>query len=174
MNCSHPDGVSSANWGSSDMPLSHIEHFLVQTADLAKTRDWYVEVLGMRVGPSPDFKFPVCWLYLGDEPVLHLTEGGANTSGNRREYLGQQSDAVSGSGVVDHVAFRATGLSEMMAHLTRLGVPFKRRMVDDQGLFQLFLMDPNDVKIELNFANSEVNGVGVDLMASDLPKGDNK
>ena len=46
------------------MPLSHIEHFLVQTESIEKTRDWYVRVLGMRVGPNPDFKFPVCWLYL--------------------------------------------------------------------------------------------------------------
>ena len=53
------------------MPLSHIEHFLLQTADMEKTRAWYVDVLGMRVGPNPDFKFPVFWLY----PVsyTHLT-----------------------------------------------------------------------------------------------------
>jgi catechol 2,3-dioxygenase-like lactoylglutathione lyase family enzyme len=151
------------------MPLSHIEHFLIQTADLAKTRDWYVKVLGMEVGPSPDFKFPVVWLYLGGKDVLHLTEGGANTSENRRKYLGQQSEALRGSGVVDHVAFRCTGLPEMMEHLTRLGVPFTKRMVNDQGLFQLFLMDPNDVKVELNFANSETSGVRPELMASELP-----
>jgi catechol 2,3-dioxygenase-like lactoylglutathione lyase family enzyme len=153
------------------MPLSHLEHFLIQTADLATTRDWYVKVLGMRVGPSPDFKFPVCWLYIGEKDVLHLTEGGAKTSENRRKFLGQQSDAVKGTGVVDHVAFRATGLSEMLAHLQELGVPFTKRMVDDQGLFQLFLMDPNDVKVELNFSNSEAGGVDADLMASDLPGG---
>ena len=150
------------------MPLSHLEHFLIQTTDLAATRDWYVRTLGLRVGPSPDFKFPVCWLYLGEKDVLHLTEGGANTSENRKKFLGQQSEAIKGTGVVDHVAFRATGLPEMMEHLAKLGVPFTRRMVNDQGLFQLFLMDPNDVKVELNFANSEVNGVRADLLASDL------
>ena len=150
------------------MPLSHLEHFLIQTTDLAATRDWYVKTLGMRVGPSPDFKFPVCWLYIGDKDVLHLTEGGANTSENRKKFLGQQSEATRGTGVVDHVAFRATGLPEMMEHLNRLGVKYTKRMVDDQGLFQLFLIDPNGVKVELNFANSEVIGVRADLMASDL------
>ena len=156
------------------MPLTHLEHFLIQTADLEKTRDWYVDVLGMRVGPSPDFKFPVYWMYLGDKDVLHLTQGGANTSENRKNYLGQQSEATKGSGVVDHVAFRCTGLAEMMEHLTELGIPFTRRMVNDQGLYQLFLMDPNDVKVELNFANTEVNGVRAQLMASDLPAGDKR
>jgi len=152
------------------MPLAHLEHFLIQTADLAATRDWYVRVLGMREGWHPDFKFPVVWLYVGDQPVLHLCEGGANVPENRKRYLGQQSEATHGSGVVDHVAFRATGLPEMLAHLRREGVSFTQRMVSDQGLYQVFLIDPNGVKIELNFANSEAieHGITPELKASEL------
>ena len=120
-------------------------------SDLEKTRDWYVEVLGMRVGAHPDFKFPVYWLYLGDRDVIHLTQGGAGVSENRLKYLGQQSTASSGSGVVDHVAFRAAGLLDMIAHLEKKGIDFKERRVNDQGLYQLFLLDPNGVKIEAQF-----------------------
>ena len=80
------------------MPLSHLEHFLLQTADMDKTREWYVKVLGMRVGPSPDFKFPVFWLYLGDKDVVHVTQGGKDISENRKKYVGQQSEAIEGSG----------------------------------------------------------------------------
>ena len=151
------------------MPLTHLEHFLIQTADLDGTRDWYAEVLGMVSGPHPDFKIPVHWMYIGDEPVLHLAEGGAEVSENRMKYLGQQSTAVSGSGVVDHVAFRATGLQDMINHLDAKGVGYTKRQVDDQGLFQLFLMDPNDVKVELNFANEEALEIQADIMAADLP-----
>jgi catechol 2,3-dioxygenase-like lactoylglutathione lyase family enzyme len=151
------------------MPLSHIEHFLLQTADMEKTRRWYVDVLGMRVGPNPDFKFPVFWLYLGDRDVVHVTEGGAGVSENRKRYVGQESQATSGSGAVDHIAFRATGLREMIARLESLGVDFKQRQVDDQGLYQLFMFDPNGVKIELNFANTEAAGLRPGLKASELP-----
>jgi len=107
------------------MPLSHLEHYLIQAEDLEATRDWYVRVLGMRSGAHPDFGFPVYWLYLGERDVLHLTQGGAGTSEKRKQYLGQESEATRGSGVIDHVAFRATGLAEMLAHLDRLGVAFK-------------------------------------------------
>ena len=151
------------------MPLSHIEHFLLQTADMQKTREWYVNVLGMRVGPSPDFKFPVFWLYLGDKDVVHVTEGGGKVSENRKRYVGQESQATAGSGAIDHLAFRATGLREMMAHLTSLGVDFKQRQVDDQGLYQLFMFDPNGVKIELNYASTEAEGLRAAVMASELP-----
>jgi catechol 2,3-dioxygenase-like lactoylglutathione lyase family enzyme len=150
------------------MPLNHLEHFLIQCADIEATRDWYVRVLGLTEGPHPDFKFPVCWLYIGDKDVIHLTQGGKDVSENRRRYLGQQSEALQGSGVVDHVAFRCTGLGETMAHLKALEVPFNQRRVNDQGLYQLFLIDPNGVKIELNFAALEAQGIEPELKASDL------
>src|SRR5690606_303186 len=137
------------------MPVSHLEHFLIQTVDIKATRDWYVDVLGFHEGPHPDFKFPVVWLYLGDRDVVHLTEGGKNVSANRKAYLGQQSEATQGSGVIDHMAFRCTGLRGMMEHLRDRQMAFHQRMVGDQGLFQLFLFDPNGIKIELNFSNAE-------------------
>ncbi len=151
------------------MPLSHIEHFLLQTADMEKTRAWYVNVLGMRVGPNPDFKFPVFWLYLGDKDVVHVTVGGKDISENRKEYVGQQSEVIEGTGVIDHLAFRATGLRGMIAHLKKLGVDFKQRQVDDEGLYQLFMFDPNGVKIELNYSNAEAEGLRAEVTASELP-----
>jgi catechol 2,3-dioxygenase-like lactoylglutathione lyase family enzyme len=148
------------------MPLQHLEHFLIQTEDLESTKDWFVDVLGMKVGPAPDFKFPVYWLYLGDTDVLHLTHGGAKASANRLKYLGQESTATRGSGVVDHVAFRATGLIDMIDRFEKKGIAFRERRVDNQGLYQLFLIDPNGVKIELNFEAAEAEGREPELMAS--------
>lgn len=150
------------------MPLCNIDHYLIQTIDLEGTKDWYCDILGMHVGESPDFKMPVYWLYLGDKDVLHLAEGGANVSENRLKYLGQQSTDTHGSGVVDHIGFRCTGLKEMMGHLDSRAIDYTRRQVDDQGLFQLFLMDPNGVKVELNFDAAEAEGIRADVMATDL------
>ena len=70
--------------------------------------------------------------------------------------------------MIDHVAFRATGLAEMLAHLDELGVAYKERQVDNQGLYQLFLFDPNGVKVELNFSAAEAKGRRAAVMASDL------
>ncbi len=58
-----------------------------------------------------------------------------------------------------------------MAHLRALGIEFKQRMVSDQGLYQLFMFDPNGVKIELNFPNAEAIALGIkpEVMASELP-----
>ena len=150
------------------MPVSHLEHFLIQTDDIERTCDWYVRVLGFRVGPSPDFRFPVKWLYLGEQDVIHVCEGGAAVSEARRRYLGQQSEDLRGSGVIDHVAFRCSGLQEMLARLKNAGVEFNERQVDDQALYQVFLFDPNGVKVELNFAAAEATGRRAAVTAADL------
>lgn len=153
------------------MALERIDHYLLQTTDLAATRDWYVKTLGMREGPHPDFKFPVVWLYLGDKDAIHVSEGGRNVSENRKRYLGQESQAEKGSGVIDHVAFYGTGLKQMIEHLKQLGIPFQQRRVDDQGLYQLFFKDPvNDVKIELSYAGAEADAAGIkpELTAAEL------
>ena len=155
------------------MPLLHMEHFLLQTEDIEATKDWYVKVLGLRVGPCPDFKFPVYWLYLGDRDVLHITTGGKSVSDNRKKYVGQESDATRGTGVIDHVAFRATGLEAMIEQLNRNSIEFKERQVDDQGLYQLFLFDPNGMKVELNFANSEAKNRKAPVMASTFDRAPN-
>lgn len=154
------------------MPLQRLQHVLIQTTDLPGTVRWWQEVLGLEPGPHPDFGFPVAWLYLGGEDVLHVTEGGAQVSANRRAYLAQQSQAERGTGVLDHIAFHATDLPGMLARLEAHGVRFTSRRADAQGLFQLFLLDPNGVKVELNFDGREADAAGIapELMASDLPR----
>ncbi|MDH5220283.1 MAG: hypothetical protein OEW94_03520, partial [Betaproteobacteria bacterium] len=69
--------------------------------------------------------------------------------------------------------FSGTGLKGMIEHLQALGIPFTQRMVDDQGLYQLFLKDPvNDVKVELSYANAEAIAAGIqpELKASELSR----
>jgi len=150
------------------MPLSHLEHALIQTTDMEGTKNWYVDVLGMKVGPHPDFKVPVYWLYIGDTDVLHIAEGGKNVPEARLKYAGQQSTDTYGSGVVDHLAFRCSGLDQMIANLKQRKIAFKERQVDNQGLYQLFLIDPNGVKIELNFPAAEAKGRRAEIMGTDL------
>jgi len=153
------------------MPLTHIDHYLLQVEDLEASKNWYVRVLGLEEGPHPDFKAPVYWLYANGVPVLHMTVGGKNVSENRLRYLGQESQATEGSGVIDHIAYKATGLRDMIKHLDAEGADYTKRQVNDQGAFQLFVKGPDGVKVELNFDVAEADGIEPELLASDLPDG---
>jgi catechol 2,3-dioxygenase-like lactoylglutathione lyase family enzyme len=151
------------------MPISHIEHFLVAADDIDATRDWYARVLGMQPGPHPDFGFPVHWMYVNGVDVVHIGPSAKSAGEIQKKYLGrssQQSEA--GTGAVDHIAFRATGLRDMLQHLRAERVSFSQRRANGQALFQLFLYDPNGIKIELNYAAEEAEGIRPELMASEL------
>ena len=153
------------------MPLSHIEHLLVAADDIDATRDWYARVLGLKSGPHPDFGFPVHWMYSGEVDLVHIGPSARRAGEIQKKYLGRTSqDAGAGTGAIDHIAFRATGLRGMLEHLRREKISFSQRRANGQALFQLFLFDPNGIKVELNYAAAEAEGIEPELMASDLIK----
>jgi catechol 2,3-dioxygenase-like lactoylglutathione lyase family enzyme len=138
-----------------------LNHFSVRTLDLEATRDFYERVLRLTVGPRPDFPFPGLWMYRGDHSdtanaVVHVIGIDRNDPEGLKKYLGDRDvSTLHGSGAVDHVAFFATGLAGMLAHLRAQGVPVRERTVPTLGLHQLFLDDPNGVVIELNYPAAE-------------------
>ena len=138
-----------------------LNHVSIRTADLEACRRFYVEVLGLRVGPRPDFPFPGLWLYGGDDPatsqpVVHVIGVDRDDPSGLSGYLGERTgQPVRGSGAVDHVAFAATGLSAMRVRLARLGLAIHERTVPGLGLRQLFLTDPDGIVVELNYPASE-------------------
>lgn len=143
-----------------------LNHFSVRTLDLEGTRDFYQRVLGLTVGPRPDFPFPGAWLYRGDHgdvanAVVHLIGMDPKDPQGLKDYLGDRDpSALRGTGAVDHVAFFATGLAAMLEHLRKQGVAVRERTVPNIGLHQLFLQDPNGVVVELNYPAAEKTALG--------------
>lgn len=138
-----------------------LNHFSIRTADLDASRVFYADVLGLTVGPRPDFPFPGVWMYRGDHgdvanAAVHLIGIDRRDPSGLKGYLGDRDEAASkGSGAVDHIAFFATGLSRMREHLRARNVPFRERTTPSIGLHQLFVDDPNGVVIELNYPAAE-------------------
>ncbi len=123
------------------MTVSALDHVNVRTADLEATRRFYVDVLGLRDGDRPGFTSVGAWLYSGDAPLVHLVA---------------RDDALDGpTGAVDHIAFRARGLADVIARLDDRAIAYTRRTVPGRGITQVFLHDPNGVQIELCFAADE-------------------
>jgi catechol 2,3-dioxygenase-like lactoylglutathione lyase family enzyme len=138
-----------------------INHFSIRTTDLPATRVFYEDVLGLVVGPRPAFAFPGLWMYTGDtsevvNATVHIIGMDANDPEGLKQYLGDRDpSSLKGTGAVDHLAFFAEGLSDMLVHLKTRGIEPRARTVPSIGLHQLFLTDPNGVVIELNYPAAE-------------------
>ena len=150
------------------MGLRFLEHVLILTHDPEGTRDWFCDNLGFRSGDHPDFGFPVYWLYIGAQDVIHI--GKARHSAHQDTYLQTPSDQAGmdyaaagalGSGRIDHLCLNCDGMGEFVERLTRRGVVFSERKAHNSNLYQLFMREPiNGIKVELNFAWEEAVKMG--------------
>jgi catechol 2,3-dioxygenase-like lactoylglutathione lyase family enzyme len=124
--------------------LLSLGHVTVLSTDLARTERFYGDLLGLRVGPRPAIPIPGCWLYLGDQAVLHV--------------LARQSAAPADPGkpAIDHFALDASDRAAFEHRLQAAGHPFESRRLADSGIWQIFLTDPDGARVELSFAPPEV------------------
>jgi len=120
--------------------VGRLDHYNVSTRNLGATVRFYEDVLGFVNGPRPPFDFPGAWLYSDGHPVLHLNDISPTDTPQRPD-----------SGVIDHVAFGSRGFEEMKQHLGQKGVQFRVNNVPNSTRRQIFLTDPNNVLIELNY-----------------------
>jgi catechol 2,3-dioxygenase-like lactoylglutathione lyase family enzyme len=132
------------------MSVSGIEHVLVLSDDIERTRAFYCDVVGLEVGARPPLAFPGYWLYAGGSApaCMHLAD--------RRSYAAHAAELGlsvperdAGVGPVDHVAFNAADYDTLIARLERAGVPAVANVVPG-GPRQLFIEDPNGVRVEMN------------------------
>lgn len=143
------------------MPIGRLDHYSIRTLDVEASRRFYTEVMGFQVGFRPPFDFPGLWLYNGPQypesnGVVHIVGVNLNDSQGLKAYLGDRDlESLKGTGTVDHMAFRATGLTEMRARLKRLDIAYRERTVPTLGLHQVFFEDPSSVTIELNYPAAE-------------------
>ncbi len=116
-----------------------LDHINVYTSDLAGTVGFFENVLGLKTGYRPPFKFGGAWLYgSGDEPALvHLVEDASAGPGD--------------TGPLDHVAFRATDLAALTARLDGANIAYDVRIIPGTGAHQVFFAAPFGLKIEVNF-----------------------
>ena len=52
-----------------------LNHYSIRSSNLPACERFYVDVLGLRVGPRPAFAFPGLWLYAGDTTVWGQRRG---------------------------------------------------------------------------------------------------
>ncbi|MFO1273795.1 MAG: VOC family protein [Rubrivivax sp.] len=120
-----------------------MNHFTITAEDRQATLGFYCGLLGLREGHRPDLGFPGAWLYAegGSAALLHI-------------YWDRPMPAQR-TGVIDHMAFTASGLAQTKARFDAAGVPYDLRRQAGSGTWQLFCRDPNGARVELDFDAAE-------------------
>lgn len=128
------------------MPLVRaLDHINIRTADLAATRAFFIDVLGLEEGWRPPFPFPGAWLYAGDKDVVHLVEV-------------DRPGAPSEGSSLDHFAFDISDYDAALARVEQSGLSFRATATPGTSVKQIFVRDANGVTIELNWKGPAPRG----------------
>jgi len=129
------------------MTVKNLNHVNIQTRDMAGTIAFYHDLLGLepRVAPERD-PSERQWLYdTRGMAVIHLNLAGTDTTIAREVVPGAPT------GAIHHVAFECDGFDETVAKLKSRGLDYGFAEIPAIGLRQVFVTDPNNVLLELNF-----------------------
>lgn len=138
------------------MPLTSLNHYLIVSKNLERSKKFYQQVLGMELAERPDFGFPGYWLKLGDDICVHLASQDPNRI--RDQFLlKKHPKGTKGSGSLDHIAFLARDPQDVRSRIRKSKVEMHFRSFPDAKLFQIFLKDPDEVTIELNFLGEVID-----------------
>ena len=119
--------------------LDSLDHITVITKDLKKTKDFYVNILGMNIDyDRPPFKFDGIWLSLNKRAVVHVVV---------KEELIIDENLLP---TLDLVAFRAKDMKKIKLNLKENSISYDERITPDNKISQIFLKDPNGIKIEIS------------------------
>jgi catechol 2,3-dioxygenase-like lactoylglutathione lyase family enzyme len=119
------------------MTLAALDHVNIRTANLAPMSAFYERVLGMKKGPRPPFSFGGAWHYCGQIAAVHLVEVKRQPAGTEPR--------------LEHFAFRAKGMKNILETLQREKVSFDIRIVPESGVQQFNVLDPDGNHIEIQF-----------------------
>jgi catechol 2,3-dioxygenase-like lactoylglutathione lyase family enzyme len=124
-----------------------LHHVNIETCKLEETRQFYEDVVGLKVGPRPRLSLPGYWMYHDINPVLHLIEIPEN-EGVPPGRLNR----------IDHWASLAEGYDETVEFVKSKGYMYREADIGDDHLKRLFIKDPNGATIELAFLMDKATG----------------
>lgn len=125
--------------------INGLDHINIRTADLAATKAFLIDVLGLAEGWRPPFPFPGAWLYAGDKDVVHLVQ--VDTPA-----------ADSAGSSLDHFAFDISDYDDALARVQKTGLKYRAVETPGTTVKQIFVRDPNGVTIELNWKGERPRG----------------
>ena len=133
-------------------------HVAIKTANLAATRRFYIEVLGLVDAHRPDFGYPGAWLacpHPGGAAIVHIYAGGPA--------LGLEGRAPYGSAAIDHLSLSCSGFAAYRERFIAHGLDWREFLVPGTTLWQLFVYDPSGVQLELTFEGGNEAGAPPDM-----------
>jgi glyoxylase I family protein len=121
--------------------IGFLHHIGICVTDLARAKQFYGEVLGLRELPRPPFDFGGAWYQLGDHQQLHLIVHPPTRTMRRTRDI----DSRDG-----HLAIRVRSYDETLQHLQAHGIECLEARRNLTPWAQIYVTDPDGNVVEFN------------------------
>ena len=130
------------------MEIQLLEHVNVQTTELEKLEEWYIRILGMEKGYRPPFDVKGSWLYAAGVPMIHLVDA--------------RDSSMEKNPRMEHFCMRACGLESFLSRLKENHIPYKTLRVPELRVLQVYISDPDDNHMHIDFQPEEADDLEMD------------
>ena len=127
--------------------INAIDHYNLRSDEkmIETLKDFYINIVGLKLGHRPPFKSKGYWLYAKEKDVLHLSSSKDNVK-----------NLINVNSTLDHVSFSASDKVFFTEILARNNIFFKERYIPEIDIEQLFFKDPAGNGIELIFLDKSL------------------
>jgi len=119
------------------LSIEAVNHIARPTKRLDQCRRFWTEVMGAREITRPGFSFAGSWLYLAGIQIHLIEDDGAP---DPPDYIYSRER---------HLSFAVSDVDAMELVLQQHGVAYKRKVIEDRGIHQIFFRDPDGHLIEI-------------------------
>jgi catechol 2,3-dioxygenase-like lactoylglutathione lyase family enzyme len=144
------------------MKVSGLNHFNITASPalIEQLKHFYVEVVGLTVGPRAALDHDGFWLYAGDLSILHLSARQPHFNKTTDKTTDKTTEKEESPLAVplaaccfDHISLSCEGLVATLRKLSEMRIPYKMIEIKEFGQTQLFIKDPAGIGVELTFSN---------------------
>src|ERR1700738_2301292 len=126
------------------LPLAMVHglfHIAIKTDDLAATRRFWTDIIGLKEFPRTDFGYPGAWLGCtqpGGLAIIHGYAGGPA--------LGPEGTAPAGTAAIDHVSLSCSGYCSYVSRFTAAALDLSEIGVAGNPPTAFLVLDPSGVQ----------------------------
>jgi hypothetical protein len=160
------------------MRVLGLNHFNITAspAFIEQIKNFYVDVIGLTVGPRARLDHNGFWLYAGKSPILHLSARQqslcqqslcqqslcqqsaakkiaetelAQTELTEKAFVERETPPM--EGCFNHISLSCIGLAATIEKMIAMEIPYKISIIPDFGQTQIFIKDPAGIGVELTF-----------------------
>lgn len=120
------------------------DHLSLSAKNPERMRDFFIDLLGLKVGSRPNLSFDGYFLFAGDKDVIHIFLQQPRIRAENPVTINSTEQNI-----VHHVSFSTDNYETVMQNITKLELQYSINTIPDSSTIQIFVRAPENLILEI-------------------------